>query len=106
MAKEEQNGAGIIILAGIGVGVLTGVAVGLLLGRRNAQRTSDEITETVDELRTKAQHVLQELSDNVTDLVEKSRQILEDADSDAANHAAAPQSNHHNGATNTHAEIR
>lgn len=52
----------ILILAGIGAGVLTGTLLGLLAVRRPREEAHDEMTETVDDLKRRAEQILIELS--------------------------------------------
>lgn len=57
---------GMLILAGIGAGALTGVLLGLLALRRPQTQVQEEISETVDDLRRRAELILTELSRSPT----------------------------------------
>lgn len=69
MAQRTEHGLdtnlGLLILAGIGAGTLLGASVGLLLGRRALREDDHAMTDTVSELKDKAQRVLSELQDKV-----------------------------------------
>ena len=53
-----------LVLAGIGAGALTGVLIGMLSLRRSHTQTHEEISETVDDLKRRAELILTELSRN------------------------------------------
>lgn len=57
-----QNSIGLLILAGVGAGALTGALLGLLVSRRPRVQSRDEIGETVDDLKRRAEQILTELS--------------------------------------------
>lgn len=52
----------LLILAGIGAGALTGILLGLLAVRRPRLEVRDEMTETVEDLKRRAEQILTELS--------------------------------------------
>lgn len=52
----------LLILAGIGAGALTGTLLGLLAVRRPHEEAREEMTETVDDLKRRAEQILTELS--------------------------------------------
>ena len=60
--RDHQNSIGLLILAGIGAGVLTGAVLGLLASRRPRVQAREEINETVDDLKRRAEQILTELS--------------------------------------------
>ena len=53
---------GLLILAGIGAGAVTGTLLGLLATRRPRAQAREEIGETVDDLKRRAEQILTELS--------------------------------------------
>ena len=55
---------GVFVLAGIGAGALTGVLLAALALRRPHAPAQDEINETVDDLKRRAERILTELSRN------------------------------------------
>ena len=59
---DRQNSIGLLILAGVGAGALTGALLGLLAIRRPHGPARDEIGETVDDLKRRAEQILTELS--------------------------------------------
>jgi methyl-accepting chemotaxis protein len=59
---DQRNSLGLLILAGIGAGALTGTLLGLLASRRPRAQARDEIGETVDDLKRRAEQILAELS--------------------------------------------
>jgi len=59
---DQRNSLGLLILAGIGAGALTGALLGLLASRRPRAQARDEIGETVDDLKRRAEQILAELS--------------------------------------------
>ncbi|MDQ2798202.1 MAG: hypothetical protein M3Y13_00990 [Armatimonadota bacterium] len=63
MSNNDQHpNFWILILAGIGAGALTGTLLGLLAVRRPRVEARDEMTETVDDLKRRAEQILTELS--------------------------------------------
>ena len=60
--RDRQSNIGVLILAGIGAGALTGALLGLLATRRPRMQARDEIGETVDDLKRRAEQILTELS--------------------------------------------
>jgi len=52
----------VLVLAGVGAGTLTGVLIGLLALRRPRGQSPEEISETVDDLKRRAEQILTELS--------------------------------------------
>jgi len=62
--QSQRTHIGLLILAGVGAGTLSGALVGLLLTRRARGQARDEMTETVDDLRRRAEQILGELSQN------------------------------------------
>lgn len=60
--RNPQHSIGLLILAGIGAGALTGALLGLMVSRRPRVRAHDEIGETVDDLKRRAEQILTELS--------------------------------------------
>lgn len=59
---DNHSSIGLLILAGIGAGALTGALLGLLASRRPHAQAHDEIGETVDDLKRRAEQILTELS--------------------------------------------
>ena len=59
---EHHNSVALLILAGIGAGALTGVLLGLLATRQPRAQAQAEMTETVDDLKRRAEQILTELS--------------------------------------------
>jgi hypothetical protein len=59
---SQQSSIALLILAGIGAGALTGALLGLLVSRRPRAQAQDEIGETVDDLKRRAEQILTELS--------------------------------------------
>ena len=53
---------GVLVLAGVGAGTLAGVMMGLLALRRPRGQSPEEISETVDDLKRRAEMILTELS--------------------------------------------
>ena len=62
--QNPRPTVGVLILAGMGAGALTGVLIGLLALRRPATQAHEEICETVDDLKRRAELILTELSRN------------------------------------------
>ncbi len=60
--SAHRNSLGLLLLAAIGAGALSGAALGLLLARRPHALAGDEITESVDDLKRRAEKILDELS--------------------------------------------
>jgi hypothetical protein len=60
--RDQQHTIGLLILAGVGAGALTGALIGFLASRRPHAKTHDEIGETVDDLKRRAEQILTELS--------------------------------------------
>ena len=58
----SRSNLGLLLLAGIGAGALTGTLFGLLALRRPRSATRDEISESVDDLKRRAEQILRELS--------------------------------------------
>ena len=66
MSKLTRSDAALLILAAIGAGTLAGAVLGLALGRRAARPRQEEMVETVDDLRRKAEMILRELTENTS----------------------------------------
>jgi len=64
--RDQQHSIGLLLLAGIGAGTLTGALLGLLAFRRSRMQARDEIGETVDDLKRRAEQILTELSQTST----------------------------------------
>ena len=62
--QNPRSNLGVLVLAGIGAGALTGVFIGLLALRRPHAQAEEEISETVDDLKRRAELILTELSRN------------------------------------------
>ncbi len=63
MSNNDQHpNFWLLILAGIGAGALTGTLLGLLAVHRPRVEAHDEMTETVDDLKRRAEQILTELS--------------------------------------------
>ncbi len=60
--QNQQNSIGLLILAGVGAGALTGAMLGLMVIRRPRVQVRDEISETVDDLKRRAEQILTELA--------------------------------------------
>jgi len=60
--EQQHSHIGLLILAGIGAGALTGALLGLAVARRPRMLAHSEITETVDDLKRRAEEILTELS--------------------------------------------
>ena len=60
--SDQQNSIGLLILVGVGAGALTGALLGLLATRRPRVQARDEIGETVEDLKRRAEQILTELS--------------------------------------------
>ena len=52
----------LLMLAGVGAGALTGTLLGLLAVRRPRSSKYEEMTETVDDLKRRAEQILNDLS--------------------------------------------
>ncbi len=59
--QDQQKSIGLLILAGVGAGALTGALLGLMAFRRPRVQAHDEISETVDDLKRRAEQILTEL---------------------------------------------
>lgn len=62
MTDHSRPNFGVLVLAGVGAGALTGVLLGLLTVRRPRGPAEEEISETVDDLKRRAELILSELS--------------------------------------------
>lgn len=71
--SSQQNSIGLLILAGVGAGALTGALLGFLAIRRPRVQNRDEIGETVDDLKRRAEQILSELSQTTIAAAEVSR---------------------------------
>jgi len=60
--SHYRSSLGLILLAAIGAGALSGALLGLILARRPRVQAGDEITESVDALKRRAERILDELS--------------------------------------------
>ena len=58
----HRSSLGLVLLAAIGAGALSGGLMGLLLTRRPPALNGAEITETVEDLKRRAENILDELS--------------------------------------------
>ena len=71
--KDQQDSIGLLILAGVGAGALTGALLGLMATRRPRVQARDEISETVDDLKRRAEQILTELAQTPVASPEMSR---------------------------------
>ncbi len=62
MTDRDHSHFWVLMLAGIGAGALTGAMLGLLAVRRPHSHTTTEMTDTVDDLKRRAEQILAELS--------------------------------------------
>jgi hypothetical protein len=62
MPDRDHSNFWILMLAGIGAGALTGTILGLLAVRRPRSGPYEEMTETVDDLKRRAEQILTDLS--------------------------------------------
>ena len=67
---HRRSNLGLLILASVGAGALSGALLGLLLARRPQAHPKDEITETVDDLKRRAEKILDELSPRASSAAE------------------------------------
>jgi uncharacterized membrane-anchored protein YhcB (DUF1043 family) len=64
--QNLRSNFGVLLLVSVGAGALTGIAIGLLAVRRPQAQAQEEISETVDDLKRRAELILSELSRNHT----------------------------------------
>ncbi len=60
--SQNRNSLGLVLLAAIGAGALSGALLGLMIVRRPRGLSEVAITETVDDLKRRAEKILEELS--------------------------------------------
>ncbi len=60
--ESRSDNFGVLLLAGVGAGALTGVLLGLMATHRPRTQAQEEMIETVDDLRRRAEQILTELS--------------------------------------------
>ena len=65
--RNSRLPVSVLVLAGVGAGTLTGVLIGLLALRRPRGQSPKEISETVDDLKRRAELILTELSRQTPD---------------------------------------
>ncbi|MGO8669901.1 MAG: hypothetical protein ACLQVD_00795 [Capsulimonadaceae bacterium] len=75
---KDKSNVGLAILAGIGVGVVAGITAGIILAARKRPET-EEITDSVEQLRGRTERVLLELSESISDLRERAKRMADDA---------------------------
>ena len=64
-------------LAGLGVGALVGAVAALMLAPKSGSETREDIKNTADDLKVKADKVMHDISESSDELVKKSKEILE-----------------------------
>ena len=68
MPRESRpDNLGVLLLAGVGAGALTGVLLGLMATRHPRAQAQEEMTETVGDLRRRAEQILTELAQAAPD---------------------------------------
>ena len=60
--SQNRNSLGLVLLAAVGAGALSGALLGLMIVRRPRVLSEVAITETVDDLKRRAEKILEELS--------------------------------------------
>lgn len=60
--REPHNSIGILVLASVGAGALTGLLLGLMVTHRPRANAREEVGETVEDLKQRAEQILTELS--------------------------------------------
>jgi hypothetical protein len=60
--SQNRSSLGLVLLAAIGAGTLSGALLGLMIVRRPRVLREVTITETVDDLKRRAEKILEELS--------------------------------------------
>lgn len=61
---QNRSSLGLVLLAAVGAGILCGALLGLMIVRRPSALSDVTITETVDDLKRRAEKILEELSQN------------------------------------------
>ena len=59
---QNRSSLGLVLLAAVGAGTLSGALLGLMIVRRPRLLSDVTITETVDDLKRRAEKILEELS--------------------------------------------
>jgi len=62
--SQNRGSLGLVLLAAVGAGTLSGALLGLMIVRRPRLLSDVTITETVDDLKRRAEKILEELSQN------------------------------------------
>jgi len=60
--SQNRRSLGLVLLAAVGAGTLSGALLGLMMVRRPHALREVTITETVDDLKRRAEKILEELS--------------------------------------------
>lgn len=78
MPDDRRGVTILLIMAGIGAGVVAGVVIGLAVAGSKRRDVSDEIADSVDHLRDRAEAVLHDLSESIAELRDKSQRIADE----------------------------
>jgi gas vesicle protein len=75
MSDHSETNPSKSVWAGIGLGILASVATGLIVAAVRSRHRRDPLTETVDDLRRKAEQILCELSESVALVAQRTEEL-------------------------------
>jgi len=75
MSDLDKRNTANAVWIGVGLGILAGVATGLVIVAKRMRDKQDPLTESVEDLRDRAERVLSELSESVAQITQRAQEL-------------------------------
>ncbi len=75
---EQRNGGGLELLTGMLLGAMGGFVVGLLMAPQSGTKTREQVTETVADLKVRANEVIENVRGNTESLLNSTRATIDE----------------------------
>ena len=75
MSDRDKRNTAKAVWIGVGLGILAGVATGLVVVAKRMHDKQDPLTESVEDLRDRAERVLSELSESVAQITQRAQEL-------------------------------
>ena len=75
MSDRDKRNTSNAVWIGLGLGILAGIATGLVVIVKQVRDKQDPLTESVEELRDRAERVLTELSVSVAQITQRAQEL-------------------------------
>lgn len=77
-AMEQRSGGSLELLTGMILGAMGGFVVGLLMAPQSGTKTREQVSETVSDLRVRANEVLENVKGNTESLLTSTRATIDE----------------------------